>query len=365
MPTPHTKWSRTLILGVGAAVAVLVLLLAFVWPSLTSTVKDIPIAATGTSAQVAQLKTTLDAQSKGAFTVTRVEDRAAAVELITSRDADGAILLGTSPEVLTASAEGVAVSQILGSIATGIQAQANAAAQQGVAAAIAAGKAPAGTVAPTIAVKVTDVAALASTDARGIGITAAAFPLVLGGIIGGVLISLIVVGVWRRLTAVAVYAIVAGFGVVGIMQGWFGVLQGAYLTNVGAVALAMSGTAAFVVGMNSLIGSPGIAVGSVITMLIGNPLSSAAQPVQFIVAPWGQVGQWFVPGASATLLRDLSYFPDANSTFAWLILAGWTVLGVIAMAAGHFRNQEVVHVKDSLEPAHLAHAPGHPAHAAS
>lgn len=363
MPTQHTKWSRTVVLGFGAAIAVLVLVLAFVWPSLTSTVKDIPLAVSGTSAEVKQVSTALDTQADGAFTITRVSSRSAAVKLIKTRDVDGAILLGTSPEVLTASADAVAVSQILGGVATGLQAKANAAAAQGVAVAIAAGTAPAGTVAPTITVTVTDVVPLASTDARGIGLTTAAFPLVLGGIIGGVLISLLVVGVWRRLSTVAIYAIVAGFGVVSIMQGWFGVLQGNYLVNVGAVALAMSGTAAFVVGMNALIGSPGIAVGSVITMLIGNPLSSAAQPVQFIVAPWGQVGQWFVPGASATLLRDLSYFPEANPSFAWLVLAGWSALGVILMIAGHFRNQEVVHVKDALEPAHVA-AHTHPAHAA-
>ena len=136
------------------------------------------------------------------------------------------------------------------------------------------------------------------------------------------------------------------------MQGWFGVLQGDFWINGLAVSLAMFATAAFIVGMNALIGRAGIAVGAIVTMLIGNPLSSAAQPLQFTVAPWGAIGQWFVPGASGTLVRDLSYFPDANAAFAWLVLAAWALLGVIAMLAGHFRNQVVL--PEATEEAALA-----------
>ena len=78
------------------------------------------------------------------------------------------------------------------------------------------------------------------SDPRGLGLTAASFPLVLGGIIGGVLISLLVAGVWRRLASVVAYGLVAGFSVVGIMQGWFGVLQGNFWIN-GARRLAGDG----------------------------------------------------------------------------------------------------------------------------
>jgi hypothetical protein len=36
------------------------------------------------------------------------------------------------------------------------------------------------------------------------------------------------------------------------------------------------------------------------------------------------------------------------------VLGGWTALGVIAIVAGHFRNQEVVHVDHAVQPAHAA-----------
>ena len=338
----RTPWMRAIGLAVAAAAIVAVVLVAFVWPTITSQVKDIPLAVAGQSAQVAQVEKSLESAAPGVFEVASVQDRAAAVDRIRTRDAYGAIILGDHPEVLTASANGAAVSQLLTQLAGRLQTQANAQAAAAVQQAVAAGKAPAGTQPPVITVTVTDVVPLASTDARGLGLASASFPLVLGGLVGGILISLLVAGSWRRLAAVTAYAVVGGLGIVGIMQGWFGVLQGDYWMNVLAVGLAMLATASFIVGMNALVGRAGIAIGAVLTMLVGNPLASAAQPIQFTVAPWGAVGQWFVPGASGTLVRDLSYFPDANTLFPWLVLLGWSLVGVIAMVAGHYRNQAAV-----------------------
>ncbi|NUU05859.1 ABC transporter permease [Leifsonia sp. C5G2] len=337
----HTPWRRTVGLALGAGLAVVVILLAFLWPTVTSSVKDLPIAVTGSPAAVSAVTAQLNKSAEGALALTTASSRADAVKLIENRTVDGAIVLGERPEVLTASANGAAVSQLLGQLAAKLQAQAQQQADAAVQQAVAAGKAPAGTVAPKITVAVTDVVPLASTDARGLGLTASSFPLVLGGMIGGVLISILVAGSWRRLTAVAVYAVAGGLAVTGIMQGWFGILQGAFWANWLAVSLSMLATSAFIVGMNALLGRAGIAVGAVVTVLIGNPLSSAAQPLQFVAAPWGEIGQWFVPGASVTLLRDLSYFPAADALFPWLVLLGWAAVGVVAMLAGHFRDQEV------------------------
>lgn len=337
----HTPWGRAAALAVGAAAIVAVILLAFLWPTVTSTVKDLPIAIAGPAAQTSAVGKQLDTAADGAFAVTTVADRQAAVDAIQKRDVYGAIVLGQSPEVLTASANGAAVTQILTQVAATLQTQANAQAAAAVQQAIAAGRAPAGTTAPEITVKVTDVVPLSSSDPRGLGLAASSFPLVLGGMLGGVLISLLVAGSWRRLTAVVLYGVVGGLGVTAILQGWFGILQGDYWTNALAVGLSMFATAAFVVGMNALIGRVGIAIGAVLTVLVGNPLSAAAQPLQFLVGPWGAIGQWFVPGASVSLLRDLSYFPSADALFPWLVLAGWAAVGVVGMLVGHFRDQEV------------------------
>ena len=66
--------------------------------------------------------------------------------------------------------------------------------------------------------------------------------------------------------------------------------------------------------------------------------------MQFMVGPWGAIGQWLVPGASASLLRDLSYFPNAASLgFDWLVLAVWAIGGVaLTVIGGNFRKTHVV-----------------------
>ncbi|GAA1525033.1 hypothetical protein [Brevibacterium permense] len=50
---------------------------------------------------------------------------------------------------------------------------------------------------------------------------------------------------------------------------------------------------------------------------------------------WHDIGQFFVPGAAGTLLRDLSYFPDAPSALQWWVLSAWLVVGIALILVGH------------------------------
>ena len=324
-PVQHApSFGRAIAIGVALSAAIAVVLIAFLWPIVTATVKSLPIAIVGPSAQVEQLEAALDERAPDAFVVTALDDRDAAVDAIETREVYGAIVLDPqSPEVLTASAASPAVAQQLSGFAPALQAQ--------LAAALAAQNI---TPPAPIVVEVTDVVPLAETDERGAGLAAASFPLLLGSLLGGIGISLAMTGAARRLVALAVYAVVAGFSIVGILQGWFGVLQGDFLVNSGAVALALLAGAGAIVGLASILGRAGVPIGAVLLLLIANPISSAAQPVEFLAAPWGAVGQWFPPGAAATLLRDLSYFPAADATFPWLVLAGWAVAGLALVALG-------------------------------
>ncbi|MET0975983.1 MAG: hypothetical protein ABWX82_09975 [Leifsonia sp.] len=370
---PHTKWERAIGVAVAASLVVAVFVLAFIWPGMTSSIKDFPIAVTGNAEQVTAFTEALSEKSPETFAITAVDSRSDAVDGIEQREFYGAVVLSEAPEVLTASAGGTVNATVMNQLAAQLQTQVDAAVTAGVQSAIAqasaaqaAGQLPpeqaiaviekaSATQAPVV--KTTDLVPLASTDPRGIGFASAAFPMVLGGMIGGILISLVVTGVWRRFTALAVFAVVTGLGLTAIMQTWFGILQGDFLLNAAAVGLSVLATASVIVGFTSLIGRAGVAVGALLTMLIGNPLSSATQPVQFLPGAWGEIGQFFVPGATATLLRDLSYFPDADAMQSWLVLAGWATLGVVLSFVGHFRSQEVVHVEGSLEVAPTGSTP--------
>lgn len=305
-PTP---WSRVVAVPVALTVAVAVILLAFLWPALTSEPHDLPIAVAGPSAQVDQVVAGIGQNAEGVFEITTVDDRDAAVAAIERRDVYGAIVLGQQPEVLTSSAASPVAAQALAALAAGI--------------------AP-----PTVTVQVTDVVPLADTDERGVGLASAVLPLVIGGLLGGILTTLLLVGRARRLVAIALYSVFAGAAVTGILQGWLGVLQGSYLANATAIALVMFAIGATIAGLAALLGRPGLAIGAVTFVLFAVPLASAATPVEFLPAPWGAVGQWFPPGAGATLLRDLSYFPAADVLFPWLVLIGWAVAGVLLVLVG-------------------------------
>jgi hypothetical protein len=214
------------------------------------------------------------------------------------------------------------------------------------------GSASSGSATTPPTVRVTDVVALSSHDATGSGLAAASFPLVLGGMLGGVLVSFLVVGPARRITALLVYGIAAGVVVTLVLQTWLEVLQRDWLLNAAAFGLAMAATAAIVSGFNALLGTAGIGVGSVVSLLIGNPIAGATLPYQFIPAPWGDVGQVFVPGAASSLVRSLSYFPDADVSKQWLVLAAWTLGGMVLTVVGHFRSQVPVPLPAAeLEPA--------------
>ncbi len=362
---PHTPYGRVLGAAILMAAVVAVIVLAFSWPAVTSEPKGLHVAISGADAAVEQVETAVDERAEGAVSLERVDDRDAAVAAIEGREAYGAVILGDAPtdapEVLVATAASPAVAQLLTGLAAQLQdqidaqvgAQVQAALEQASATiqALASGQAPpvgqtgpgagspgAAPEIPQITVEVTDVVPLADSDPRGTGLVAAIFPLILGGVSGGIALTFLVIGAVRRVVAVLVYSSVAGLVLAGILQGWYGALQGDYWLNAGAIALALAAIAATIAGLAALLGRPGIAISAVTFVLVANPISAAAVPVEFLPEPWGAVGQWFPPGAAATLLRDLSYFPGADTTFPWLVLATWAAGGILLAFIGHFRT---------------------------
>ncbi|NLE80263.1 MAG: hypothetical protein GX610_11900 [Rhodococcus sp.] len=299
-----------------------IIVLAFSWPALTADPQGISIAVTGPQQAVSTVEQQLSSSGE-IYDVTVVDDRDAVVAGIESRDYMGGIVLGAQPEVLTASANG-AVNEVVAQLATPLE---SALAQQS-------GVPPGGE--PTVTL--TDVAPFSDEDPNGALLNSAFFPMLFGGIIGGVLISTVIVGARRRILAVTTYAIVGGIVLASILQLWFGSIQGNYLLNVGAFAVAIAAISAPMIGCVALIGRAGTAIGPVVMMLFANPISGSALPSQFLPGAWGEIGQWFPPGASATLVRELSYFPQADTTSSWLVLAGWIVGGVILTAVGHRRS---------------------------
>ena len=335
---PHTKWGVAVALGVVGSLLVGLFVLAFLWPSKTSEAHNLPVSIAGPAATVSALEDALGKAAPGTFDFVEATDRDAAVSQIEKRETYGAIVLAAPPampEVLTAPAGSAVATQML----TGVAAQLKAQLAQQVAAA--------GGDASAVQIAVTPIVPLADSDPTGSGLAAASFPLMIGGMLGGVLVSLLVVGAARRLAALAGFAVAAGLVLTFILQTWFEYLPGDFWVNALVMGTSILATSSFIVGCASLLGRGGIGLGAVTTMLFANPISAAAVPWQFLAEPWGAIGQWFVPGAANTLIRSAAYFPQADASRQWWILAGWIVLGVVLTLIGHFRARATMHVPEA------------------
>ncbi|MDJ0396244.1 hypothetical protein QMK17_23330 [Rhodococcus sp. G-MC3] len=313
--TPRSRPIAVVAFGILAGAIVALAALAFLWPVATSEAHDLPVGVVG-----GQLPQAADLPVES----TSYDSRADAVQAIQEREVYGAFVLGAGgPEVLVAGADGPAAVSVL----------------QGIGSRIA--------LAQGAQLTTTDVVPLSADDPTGGGISAMGFPLVLGGIIGGVIISLLVAGVGRRLLALAVYAAVGGVVVALVTGPLLGILGGHFWLEALAIGVGMLGTASTVVGLNALLGASGIGIGAVITMFVANPISGATLPYQFIAGPWGAIGQYFVPGAAASLVREINYFPDASSLHEWIVLLAWILAGVALSLTGHYRSTTPVHLPDS------------------
>lgn len=304
--------------AVGATIAaVTLIMLAFLWPTYTSKAHHLPVGVAAPAQMQPQVQQRLAAS--GTFDVRRASSRDDLVRQIRHRDVYGGFVVNPqthSVELLTAPAASPVAAQALQAAGQAMGAQAK------------------------MQVKVTEVVPLSSHDTRGAGLAILSLPLAMGGMVGGIMISLLVHGFRRRLPALVGYGAFGGLVLILILHSWMHVLQGSFWLEVLAMGLALFATASVITGLKHLLGNPGMALGAIITMFLGNPLSSMSMPSEMLPWHWGTIGQFLVPGAAGTLLRLESYFPDASTTRPWLVLCGWSLLGVALMAVAHHQKPQ-------------------------
>ncbi|MDO4888054.1 MAG: ABC transporter permease [Actinomycetaceae bacterium] len=357
-----SPWRQVVASALAATCIVILLVLAFTWPTKTSSAKNLPIGVVGSDDAVSNMERTLNERSPGTFDLVAASDREEAERQIHQRQTYGAIILSDStrpaaPEILTAPAASPAVSQMLDAMATQLTAQmeerslqAQRAQLESVASSDSeqaqAAQAQLQLIDVQIAqaqatqVTVTPVVPNLSSDSTGSGLAVSAFPLVIGGMIGGVLLALSVRGSSRRVVAALIYASVCALALGLVLHTWFGFVGGNFALVVLAFAMSILATTSFVLGAFALLGYGGIALGVLVTMFIGNPISGASAPWQFIPEPWGAVGQYMVPGASTSLIRSISAFPQASTAQQWWTLAAWIGVGLLMGAVGHARSRK-------------------------
>lgn len=350
----RSSWIKVISTSLLASLIVALVILAFTWPTKTMEAKNLPVSIAGPEATVSQFEQSLKDRGIETFELKQASSREEAEQQIRQRETYGAIIFteGAAPEVLTAPAANAAATQMLNGVAAQLNAQiqqkALTAKTEALTQAVQAGGEQGAQAAAQLeqmkaqaeqtsamTVKATAVVPLSESDSSGTGLTIAAFPLVIGGILGGVLSLNLIKGTWRRFATATLYAVIAGALTALILSTWFGFIPGDFATLWAAFAATYLATASFMIGMGALlVPAAGLGLGVVVTMFIGNPISGASMPSVFLPGAWGQIGQMLVPGASSTLLRSIAYFPEVATSGQWLVLGSWIAFGLLAGVIG-------------------------------
>ncbi|MEG3628089.1 ABC transporter permease [Streptomyces poriticola] len=282
---------------------------AFAWPAARTAPRDLPLGVAGPAPAAAQVEERLAGQGD-AFEVHRYADESAARDAIEDRTVYGALVVtGQGPKLLTATAAGPAVAQLL---------------QQAAEQMSATGARP----------QTVDVVPAPAGDPRGSGLASSVLPLALAGIATGAAVSLLGLRGMRAVALLTGTAALVGVVAAGIAHSWLGVTTGNWWAVAGVLGLSTLAVAGAVAGLGALLGRPGIGLGSFLVMLLGNPFSGAASAPELLPEPVGAIGQWLPPGAGVSLLRSVSFFDGAAAAGPALTLAWWAALGLGAVLLG-------------------------------
>ena len=306
MSHSHRKPHVMAILAVPVVTALVLTL--FAWPSARLEPRDLPIGVAGAPPAAAAIEQRLTAQD-GAFDVHRYPDEDAARQAIADRDVYGAIVASPGGlKVLTASAASPAVAQLLSH---------------------AAGEA-AGSRVPVIE----DV--MPAPRAAAVG--SSVLPLVLAGILTGVLAAVLGSSGVRRVGLVLAGSALAGLAATAIIQSWLDVVQGNWAANAAALSLTVLAIAAPVTGGYALLGERGAILAALIMVLVGNPFSAVGSAPEMLPQPVGGIGQLLPPGAGANLLRSTGFFDGAAAAGYVGVLAVWALAGIAMVLASDLRQ---------------------------
>ncbi|WP_130453939.1 hypothetical protein [Leucobacter luti] len=291
-------------------------LVAFALPGLRAEPTDVPVALVAPDAVAAQLEAAAEDAAPGAIAWTSAEDLSEALRMIREREVVGALAVGA--DGLTALAPSAAGPTIAALVTETSQRIGDAAG---------------------LPVTVTDPLPFTEDDPRGIGLSAGALPIALGGWIAAVGIIATVRGSSRRVIAALGFAVLGGAAMVAVLRFWLGTFDAHYPALAAAGMLGIAATSLLVLGLQRLLKGLGITIAALILILLGNPLSGLTTPRELLPVPWGDIGQFLPPGATGALLRNVGFFDAATAWGPALVLAGWALIGVCAYALGGVRER--------------------------
>jgi hypothetical protein len=278
---------------------VALVLTLFAWPAAKLGPRDLPVGVAG-PAVAGPIERQLEAR-EGAFELHRYAGEAAAREAIEEREVYGAfVATPQGPKVLTASAGSQAVAQQLTHAADGAGAT------------------------------VEDVV---PAGPQATGLASSVLPLVIAGILVGVVGALAASRGLGRAGLVVVGSVLTGLAATALVQGWLDVIGGDWVANAGALSLTVLAIAASLAGLYAVVGKAGLAIGALTMIFVGNPFSGVGSAPELLPEPAGAIGQLLPPGAGGNLLRSTGFFDGAGGAGHLTVLAAWAVAGLAFLLA--------------------------------
>jgi hypothetical protein len=301
---------------VALTTALAIFAIAFALPAARSKPHDIPIGAAGPQAAGGQVADILEQHAPGAFALTYYPGEAALRDAIRNRDVYGGMSFRPDGRsLLIATGGSPVVAQMLTQIGNGVAQQAG------------------------VPLHTEDLAPPTADDPRGAGLAASALPITLAGLLPAVALVLLVRReVWTRLVAAVVFAAGAGVTIAALLRYVFGSIDQNLWGVAAGLTLGLLAAGLSMLGLGSLFGRGGLAVGALLALLLGNPLSGLTSAPEMLPSGWGTVGQWLPQGATATLLRSTAFFDGAGAATAIAALTCWAVTGTALVVIAAVRQ---------------------------
>ena len=298
-------------------VALALVAIAFALPAARTAPRDVPIGLAGPQAASGQITEALEKQAPGAFAVTYYPGEAALRDAIRNRDVYGGIAFGPDGRsLLIATGGSPMVAQMLTQIGNGPAQRAG------------------------LPLRTEDLAPPAVDDPRGAGLAASALPVTLAGLLPAVALVLALKReVWTRFAAVVIFSGLAGVSIAALLQYVLGSIDANFWGVAGGLTLGVLAAGLLMLGLGSMFGRVGLAVGALTALLLGNPLSGLTSAPEMLPVGWGQLGQWLPQGANATLLRSTAFFDGAGGALPVVVLTWWSLIGVALIVAAAMRQR--------------------------
>ena len=317
---PAAVRAAAVVIAITAALAVIAL--AFALPAVNSSPRELPIGAAGPQAASAQTADMLERNGRDAFDVTFYPSRAALTRAIQERDVYGGISLPAAPgepaTVLIATGASPAVAALLTQMGQQLGAHTG------------------------MPVQIEDLAPPTPDDPRGAGLAATALPLTLAGLLPAIALVLAFPRApGLQFGAALASAALSGLTIAVLLQYVFGSTAANFWGVAGGLTLGVAAALLFLLGVGALFGKAGLAVGALLAVLVGNPLSGLTSAPEMLPAGWGALGQLLPQGATATVLRSAAFFDGAGSSGAVAVLTCWALTGAALLFVAAVRHRKL------------------------